>query len=114
MVKYTAMQQVYFISGIDTGIGKTIATGLMARALATRGVDVLTVKLVQTGNDGFSDEILTEDQNFPIRPEVDVPVSVRAEEIDVQPPALRKGELHSEVVADRHFLLRESVAVQDD
>ena len=57
MVKYTAMQKVYFISGIDTGIGKTIATGLMARALAARGVDVLTVKLVQTGNDGFSEDI---------------------------------------------------------
>ena len=56
MVKYTAMQKVYFISGIDTGIGKTIATGLMARALAARGVDVLTVKLVQTGNDGFSED----------------------------------------------------------
>ena len=57
MVKYTAMQKVYFISGIDTGIGKTIATGLMARGLAARGVDVLTVKLVQTGNDGFSEDI---------------------------------------------------------
>ena len=57
MVKYTAMQKVYFISGIDTGIGKTIATGLMARGLAARGVDVLTVKLVQTGHDGFSEDI---------------------------------------------------------
>ena len=57
MVKYMATQKVYFISGIDTGIGKTIATGLMARALAARGVDVITVKLVQTGNDGFSEDL---------------------------------------------------------
>ena len=57
MVKYTAMQPVYFISGIDTGIGKTIATGLMARSLAARDVDAITVKLVQTGNDGFSEDI---------------------------------------------------------
>jgi dethiobiotin synthetase len=51
------MQKIYFISGIDTGIGKTVATGLMARSLMAGGVDVITVKLVQTGNDGFSEGI---------------------------------------------------------
>ena len=48
---------VFFVSGIDTGIGKTMATGLMARTLAAAGRDVITVKLVQTGNDGFSEDI---------------------------------------------------------
>ena len=51
------MKPVYFISGIDTGIGKSVVTGLMARSLGARGVDVITVKLVQTGNDGFSEDI---------------------------------------------------------
>ena len=51
------MGRVYFVSGIDTGIGKTVATGLMARSLAAAGRDVVTVKLVQTGNDGFSEDI---------------------------------------------------------
>ncbi len=51
------MERIYFIAGIDTGIGKTIATGVMARALRARGVDASTVKLVQTGNDGFSEDI---------------------------------------------------------
>ena len=49
--------RVYFVSGIDTGIGKTMATGLMARSLAAAGRDVITVKLVQTGNIGFSEDI---------------------------------------------------------
>ena len=49
--------KVFFVSGIDTGIGKTMATGLMARSLAAAGRDVITVKLVQTGNDGFSEDI---------------------------------------------------------
>ena len=49
--------KVFFVSGIDTGIGKTMATGLMARSLAATGHDVITVKLVQTGNDGFSEDI---------------------------------------------------------
>ena len=53
------MAKVYFISGIDTGIGKTVVTGLMARALAAAGRDVITVKLVQTGNDGYSEDIDT-------------------------------------------------------
>ena len=49
--------KVYFVSGIDTGIGKTVATGLMARSLRARGVDAITVKMVQTGNDGFSEDL---------------------------------------------------------
>lgn len=51
------MESVYFIAGIDTGIGKTVATGLMARALRAHGVDAITVKLVQTGNTGHSEDI---------------------------------------------------------
>lgn len=51
------MESVYFVAGIDTGIGKTIATGLMAKALCARGIDAITVKLVQTGNEGYSEDI---------------------------------------------------------
>ena len=40
---------IFFITGIDTGIGKSVATGLMARWLAQRGRTVITQKLVQTG-----------------------------------------------------------------
>ena len=48
---------IYFVSGIDTGIGKTIAVGMMARYLVHKGVNAVTVKLVQTGNDGFSEDL---------------------------------------------------------
>ena len=40
---------VLFISGIDTDIGKTYATGMMAKALMKQGINVITQKLVQTG-----------------------------------------------------------------
>ncbi|MEC5209922.1 dethiobiotin synthetase [Psychrobacter sp. PL15] len=40
---------VLFISGIDTDIGKTYATGLIAKALLQQGINVITQKLVQTG-----------------------------------------------------------------
>jgi dethiobiotin synthetase len=40
---------IVFVTGIDTGIGKSVATGLMARSLARRGATVVTQKLVQTG-----------------------------------------------------------------
>ena len=49
---------ILFVAGIDTGIGKTMATGLMARWYATRGVSVVTQKLVQTGCKGLLEDIL--------------------------------------------------------
>lgn len=51
------MGRVYFISGIDTGIGKTVAVGMMCRALQREGRDWISVKMVQTGCDGFSEDL---------------------------------------------------------
>jgi dethiobiotin synthetase len=50
---------VYFISGIDTGAGKSVVTGLLARSLARRGTRVITQKFVQTGCAGIAEDILT-------------------------------------------------------
>jgi dethiobiotin synthetase len=52
------MGMIYFVSGIDTDVGKTVAVGLMARYLMKQGMRVITAKLVQTGNDGFSEDLL--------------------------------------------------------
>ena len=49
--------KVAFVSGIDTGVGKTVVTGALARAEAARGRSVVTVKMVQTGNVGRSEDI---------------------------------------------------------
>lgn len=48
---------IYFVTGIDTGIGKTYATGAMARYLVTKNARVITQKMVQTGNFGFSEDL---------------------------------------------------------
>lgn len=48
---------VYFITGIDTDIGKTISTGLLARWLSEEGQTVITQKMVQTGCVGISEDI---------------------------------------------------------
>lgn len=48
---------VYFVSGIDTDAGKSYATGYMARLWNESGKRTVTQKLVQTGNDGFSEDI---------------------------------------------------------
>ena len=58
---------VLFISGIDTDIGKTYATGMLAKALMQQGTNVITQKLVQTGVSvnpmtgkmGIADDIIT-------------------------------------------------------
>ena len=39
---------VLFITGIDTNIGKTFATGMIACALAEKGKKVITQKMIQT------------------------------------------------------------------
>jgi dethiobiotin synthetase len=49
---------VLAVSGIDTGIGKTYATGLIAKALLRQGKAVITQKIVQTGCEGVAEDIL--------------------------------------------------------
>ena len=69
---------VLFISGIDTDIGKTYATGMIAKALMQHGINVITQKLVQTGvardlssgKMGIADDIITHRQlmGIPLQP----------------------------------------------
>ncbi len=46
-----------FITGTDTGVGKTLVTAVFARWLKDRGVNVGVQKWVSTGNDKASDDI---------------------------------------------------------
>ena len=48
---------VYFISGIDTSVGKTAATGAIAKALVQAGKRVITQKMIQTGCEQVSEDI---------------------------------------------------------
>lgn len=49
--------RVIAVSGIDTGIGKSAATGHLARTLASTGLRVITQKVAQTGGEGISADI---------------------------------------------------------
>lgn len=49
---------VVAVVGIDTDIGKTVATGLMGRYLLEQGKRVITQKPVQTGCPGLAEDIL--------------------------------------------------------
>lgn len=51
-------KNIYFVSGIDTGIGKSYATGLLAKQWNTKGIRTITQKLVQTGNTTISEDIV--------------------------------------------------------
>ncbi|MGR6981161.1 dethiobiotin synthase [Testudinibacter sp. P27/CKL/0425] len=55
-------KQIFFISGIDTDVGKTIATGFYANRLQAEGNSVITQKLVQTGCAGIAEDIQTHRQ----------------------------------------------------
>lgn len=51
------MSKVFFVSGIDTGIGKTYCTGYLAKLWNAEGIRTITQKLVQTGNVDISEDI---------------------------------------------------------
>jgi len=50
-------QNVYFVSGIGTNVGKSYATGWIARQWNANGIKTITQKLIQTGNSGISEDI---------------------------------------------------------
>lgn len=50
--------KILSIVGIDTDVGKSVVTGMLARYLADCGNSVTTLKLVQTGCEGISEDIL--------------------------------------------------------
>lgn len=56
-----------FITGTDTGVGKTVVTGLLGRYLLDQGYSVITQKWVQTGANRFSPDIETHWQIMKIK-----------------------------------------------
>lgn len=48
---------ILFVTGIDTEIGKTVATGLLAAWLQAQGHRTITQKLVQTGSQEAMDDV---------------------------------------------------------
>ncbi|MDR1141529.1 MAG: dethiobiotin synthase [Planctomycetaceae bacterium] len=51
------MGKAVFVTGIDTNTGKSYATGFLANEFAAKGYSVITQKLIQTGNNGISEDI---------------------------------------------------------
>lgn len=50
-------KNVYFVSGIDTGTGKSYVTGYLAGKWNSEGTRTITQKFIQTGNTGISEDI---------------------------------------------------------
>lgn len=50
--------KVIVVSGIDTGIGKTVVTGLLARWFKDNGIEAITMKMAQTGCETISEDIV--------------------------------------------------------
>ena len=46
-----------FVTGTDTGVGKSVVCGLLARYARGKGFSVITQKWIQTGSRGFSCDI---------------------------------------------------------
>ena len=52
------MGKVIFVSGIDTDVGKTVATGIYAKKLMEQGFSVITQKMIQTGCKNIAHDLL--------------------------------------------------------
>jgi len=50
---------VFFVTGIDTDIGKSIVCGLLARFLRSSKVNYISAKLIQTGCQDIAEDIIT-------------------------------------------------------
>lgn len=61
-------KNIYFVSGIDTNIGKSYATGVLARRWNETGTKTITQKFIQTGNVGYSEDIDLHRQLMGIEP----------------------------------------------
>lgn len=55
----TERGNIIVVSSIDVGIGKTVATGLIARWFKDNSSAAVTMKMVQTGGEGLSTDIMT-------------------------------------------------------
>lgn len=51
--------KTFFVTGIDTDIGKSIVCGLLARFLRSTKVNYISAKLVQTGCQDIAEDIIT-------------------------------------------------------
>ena len=50
-------KEIIFVSGIDTAIGKSYATGFLAREWNREGIKTITQKFIQTGNTEISEDM---------------------------------------------------------
>ncbi len=107
--------QLYFVSGIDTAIGKTYTTGYLAKLWNQQGIRTITQKLIQTGNIDVSEDIeahrqimgmgwLPEDQNKLTMPEIfSYPASPHlASKIDGREIDFAKIQAATEQLAQRY------------
>ena len=93
---------VYFVSGIDTNIGKSYATGYLARKWNEAGIRTITQKLVQTGNEDVSEDIALHERltmpeifSYPCSPHL-------AAEIDRRPIDFDKIERATQTLSGRY------------
>lgn len=109
-------ENVFFVSGIDTNIGKSYATAYLARLWNEQGCRTITQKFIQTGNlSGYSEDIelhrrltgtgyLPEDEQGLTKPEIfTYPASPDlASRIDGRPIDFDKIRRATEMLSERY------------
>lgn len=57
-MNHKLLKNVYFISGIDTDVGKTFATGYLAKNYLLNNINTITLKFIQTGFTKNNNDVL--------------------------------------------------------
>lgn len=109
---------IYFVSGIDTDAGKSYATGFLARELMRAGKSVITQKLIQTGNTGYSEDILLHRRimQIPLTPEDNALITMPeiysypcsphlAAKIDNRPPDFAHIDACTQLLAEKYDIV---------
>lgn len=109
------LQEILFVSGIDTDAGKSYATGYLAQQWNAQGIRTITQKFIQTGNVGHSEDIDLHRQIMGIAPTIDdqegltmpeifsYPCSPHlAARIDQRPVDLHKIEQATQQLSERY------------
>lgn len=67
-MSFPTTSKLIFITGTDTGIGKTYITGTIAKILMELNISVTTMKPIQTGSIDIADDIITHRKIMGIKP----------------------------------------------
>jgi len=100
-----------FIAGTDTGVGKTIITGLLGRFFLDSGLDVITQKWVETGRSDIKTHIRLMKKKPPVPISYLCPYSFKFPASPHLSARLSNKKINVNVIKDKFLFLKEGFSI---